>query len=181
MDNVPWFLIAIVAFIVMLSLLAPRGRASLRRRPKVLSSRRFSMSTSSYLPYERQQYLLTRAERNFYEVLHRAVGPNLMVFPKVRLADVMRVPNGTPGYYSHFNRISAKHVDFLICTCDTLSPALVVELDDSSHERTERRDRDDFVDSALASAGLPILHVPARSQYNLAEIAASVQASILPR
>jgi hypothetical protein len=135
----------------------------------------------STLPYERQAYLLTRAERAFYEVLHRAVAPNLVVFPKVRLADVVKVRKGTEGWQSHHNRISAKHIDFVVCTCDTLSPALVVELDDSSHERADRQERDALVDSVLASAGLPILHVPARSQYNSAEIGARVQASLLAR
>jgi hypothetical protein len=146
--------------------LLPRGRSS---------------GKTATLPYEKQSYLPTRAERSFYDVLHRAVEPSLVVFPKVRLADVVKVRKGTESWQSHYNRISAKHVDFLVCTCDTLSPALVIELDDSSHERADRQERDTFVDSALASAGIPIVHMPARSQYNPSEIAARVQAALLAR
>jgi hypothetical protein len=166
MDNLLWIVVAAVVILAIAAALFPRGRSS---------------GKTASLPYEKQPYLLSRAERAFYEVLHRAVAPNLVVFPKVRLADVVKVRKGTEGWQSHHNRISAKHIDFVVCTCDTLSPALVVELDDSSHERADRQERDALVDSVLASAGLPVLHVPARSQYNPAEIAARVQATILAR
>jgi hypothetical protein len=180
-DNLLWIVVAAVAFVVMLSLALPGKRSSRRQRSRAFSSRVFNVRTSAYLPYERQPYLLTRAERTFDEVLRRAVGTNLVVFPKVRLADVVRVQKGAPGYYTHFNRISGKHIDFLVCTCDTLSPALVVELDDASHERPERRERDDFVDDTLAAARLPILHIPCRAGYDAAEIAAKVQMSLIQR
>ncbi|HET9495892.1 MAG TPA: DUF2726 domain-containing protein [Chloroflexia bacterium] len=166
MDNLLWIVVAAVVILALAGTLLPLGRSSGR---------------VGALPYEKRAYLLSRAERSFYEVLHRAVAPNLVVFPKVRLADVVKVRKGTESWQSHYNRISAKHVDFLVCTCDTLSPALVVELDDSSHERADRQERDAFVDSALTSAGMPILHVPARSQYNPAEIAAQVKAILLAR
>ena len=48
----------------------------------------------SYLPYERERYLLSRAERTFFEVLCRAAGDRFYVCPKVRLADVVSVPAG---------------------------------------------------------------------------------------
>jgi hypothetical protein len=60
----------------------------------------------------------------------------------------------------------------------TVSPLLVVELDDSSHQRIERRNRDLFVDRALAAAGLPILHVTAKGSYVIEDIANSVKHKI---
>jgi very-short-patch-repair endonuclease len=166
LDNLIWIVVAAVVILAIAAALLPRGRSSSKPAP---------------LPYDKQPYLLSRAERSFYDVLHRAVAPNLVVFPKVRLADVVKVRKGTESWQSHQNRINAKHIDFLVCTCDTLSPALVIELDDSSHERADRQERDALVDSVLASAGLPILHVPVRSQYNPAEIAEKVQATLLAR
>ncbi len=62
------------------------------------------------------------------------------------------------------------HVDFVLCDPDALTPLLVIELDDSSHERTARRDRDAF----LGAAGLPILHVAARHAYAPTEIRALI-------
>lgn len=41
----------------------------------------------------------------------------------------------------------------------TFRPLLVIELDDPSHNRRDRQDRDDFFNQAINSAGLPCLRV----------------------
>ena len=53
---------------------------------------------------------------------------------------------------------------------DVLAVAAVVELDDASHRRRDRAERDDFVDKALSSAGIPALHIPAQKEYAVAEV-----------
>lgn len=45
------------------------------------------------------------------------------------------------------------------------TPRLVVELDDRSHEKKDRQERDELVVGALKAAGLPILHVAAAKGY----------------
>jgi len=47
---------------------------------------------------------------------------------------------------------------------------LAIELDDSSHDREDRKDRDAFVDQVFAAARKPILHVRARGTYQTDEI-----------
>ena len=44
---------------------------------------------------------------------------------------------------------------------------LAIELDDASHARPERIERDEFVDRVFKTAGLPLLHVPAQANYSL--------------
>lgn len=130
------------------------------------------------LPYRRKDYLLSKAERSFYGALQNAVGGEFLVFSKVRLADLVFIPRGTEKRQSHFNRIQSKHVDFVLCDRAAVRPLLAIELDDSSHSRAERRDRDSFVDAALGAAGLPILHVPARAGYDVQQLAGAVQRAI---
>ncbi|MEZ6129980.1 MAG: DUF2726 domain-containing protein [Planctomycetaceae bacterium] len=130
------------------------------------------------LPYQRKDYLLTKAERSFLGVLQNAVGNQYLIFAKVRLADLVFIPRGTDKRQSHFNRIQSKHIDFVLCDHDVVRPLLAIELDDSSHNRADRQERDGFVDSALAAAGLPILHVTARSGYNVQELANAIQQQI---
>ena len=127
------------------------------------------------LPYRKRDYLLTAAERSFYEVLCNIVGNQLEVFAKVRLLDLLYLPKGTENRQSHTNRVMSKHVDFLLCDREKLSPLLVIELDDSSHERDDRAQRDAFVDEALGAAGLPILHVSAKRSYVPKELADLIQ------
>ncbi|MEO1255546.1 MAG: DUF2726 domain-containing protein, partial [Bacteroidota bacterium] len=59
----------------------------------------------------------------------------------------------------------------LICDWTTLQPIIAVELDDKSHNRKDRRERDKFVDDVFTVAGLPILHIRVRREYDIKKIA----------
>lgn len=120
------------------------------------------------LPYVRKQYVFSASERSFYEILRRLVDGHA-VFPKMRLCDVVNVKKGSGEWQSHFNRINRKHVDFIVCNFD-LAPVIAIELDDASHDREDRKERDGFVDSALAAAGLPLVRVRAQRSYVLDDI-----------
>jgi very-short-patch-repair endonuclease len=130
------------------------------------------------LPYQRKDFLLSKAERSFFGVLEKAVADKFLIFAKVRLADLIFIQSGTDKRQSHFNKIQSKHIDFVLCSRDVVRPLLAIELDDSSHQATERRERDSVVDAALGAAGLPILHVPTRSSYNVQELSTAIQSKI---
>lgn len=118
------------------------------------------------LPYEKRRWLFSKAEKSFYLVLRGCVPEGYVLFAKVRLSDVLNVASGTANRQSHANRIDRKHVDFLICDQQWLEPRLAIELDDRSHERDARRERDSFLERACAAAGLKLLRVPARGAYD---------------
>ena len=101
------------------------------------------------------------------------VGTRLTIQSKVRLADVFFVarPNENAGF---FNRITQKHLDFLVCDSVTMKPLFGIELDDSSHKRNDRQERDEFVENVCQVAGLPLLRVPVQREYNSREIAAQI-------
>ena len=122
--------------------------------------------------YEARKGLFSPAERSFYGVLEQAVAGEFKVFGKVRLGDLIQPARGMSQSRRTGvrNRINQKHVDFVLCHPDTLAVAGVVELDDASHGRKDRADRDDFVDKALESAGVSVLRFPARKGYAVAEI-----------
>jgi hypothetical protein len=125
------------------------------------------------LPYLATKYFFSAAERSFYQVLKRLASDHT-VFAKVRLADLVYVSKGAASWQSHFNRINRKHVDFVLCNRD-LAPVVAIELDDASHEEEERRDRDEFVDQVLASAGLPIVHIRAKRAYAIDQLRAELR------
>lgn len=56
-----------------------------------------------------------------------------------------------------FNRLSQKHVDFVLVGVDDAQVKLVIELDDKTHLKPQRRDRDALVDEILTAAGIPII------------------------
>ena len=132
-------------------------------------------ANSKALPYQRRDWLLSAAERSFFGVLKQAVDPEFLLFAKIRLADLLFIPRGTEGRQAAFNRIQSKHIDFVICDRDTIRPLIAIELDDSSHSRPSRRSRDEFVESALTAAQLPLLRVPVKKQYDVNVLKESVQ------
>ncbi|MGL4610484.1 MAG: DUF2726 domain-containing protein [Trueperaceae bacterium] len=129
------------------------------------------VQTISY-PYQKQNYLLTKAERSFFGVLQQAVGNDYYILSKVRLADLLKTTSGLDGSQrqSAQNRINSKHVDFVLCNPSDFAICFVIELDDGSHEKAQRQQRDNFVDKALGAAGVPILHIPVKQAYSLNEV-----------
>jgi hypothetical protein len=81
------------------------------------------------------------------------------VFVKVRLMDVVAVPDGAWRQYGAPG--SGMHLDFVIAEAGTTEALLVIELDDRSHLFAGSRTRDSLKDAALASAGMPVLRVRA--------------------
>lgn len=80
-----------------------------------------------------------------------------IVFAKVRLLDLLEPVRNHPNYRTLFNKIQAKHVDFVLCNYE-LAPYIVIELDDSSHDTPSRKERDRFVDEVLTQCGYRIIH-----------------------
>ncbi|MEM0553188.1 MULTISPECIES: DUF2726 domain-containing protein [Aeromonas] len=124
------------------------------------------------LPYDLQETLFTPAERSFLGVLDLAVGDKARVLAKVRVADVLtpQAGLGKSKWQQHFNKISGKHFDYLLCHPTDLSFVCAIELDDSSHRHQKRKARDLFLKTACDSAGLPLLQIPASSGYQVEEL-----------
>lgn len=130
------------------------------------------------LPYRRRDDFLTAAELSFYRVLMLGLDGSHLVCPKVNLADIFFVarPNENQSYR---NKIDRKHVDFLLLDPTTMKPIIGVELDDASHARRDRQDRDEFVDQVFEAAGLPLLRVRAAASYSPQNIADLVRQDTL--
>lgn len=136
-----------------------------------LASRSDSKVDAKNVAYQRAT-LFSPAERSFLGVLDQAIGSEYRVFGKVRVADVLEVGRGTDPAKrrSAFNRISAKHFDFIVCAPDDLRVLCAVELNDASHAQARRRERDDFVADACKQAQLPLLMLPAKHAYSIDEV-----------
>lgn len=65
-------------------------------------------------------------------------------------------------WYSHFNRIRGKYVDFVVCRAN-FSVECVIELDDNSHKRYDRIESDNLKNVAFRTAGLPLFRCNVKS------------------
>src|SRR6056297_447481 len=128
-------------------------------------------------PYGPQRALFTPAERSFLGVLEQATDETLRIFGKVRLADVIKVNAGLTrsARQTAFNRISGKHLDFVLCEPTDLKVVAAIELDDKSHAEPSRQQRDSFVDAALGAADIPVHHFSAKHSYSVREVRTMLQ------
>jgi uncharacterized protein DUF2726 len=122
-------------------------------------------------PYHLVDEFISPAEFNFFFNLKAVVGDSTQIFSKVKLSDLFYAKTGDFGKNrSYTNKIDRKHVDFLLCDSKTLRPILGIELDDKSHQRVDRQERDDFVNHVLEAASLPLLHVSVQRGYSQSEL-----------
>lgn len=158
------YLLILLIIFVSLGLIAAR----LKPQPE---------NSSSRVSYEPRRALFSAAERSFLGVLEQAVAGHFRIMGKVRLGDLIQPAKGLSRSQrtGAWNRIHQKHVDFVLCHPDTLDVAGVVELDDVSHRRKDRSERDAFVDNALSMAGIPIVHFAARKGYSVQEITVKLE------
>ncbi|RDA62926.1 DUF2726 domain-containing protein [Hafnia paralvei] len=117
--------------------------------------------------YVKKQFL-TNNERMFYKELMKVIGSNNYIMAQVRLVDIIK-PNDkfkfrSKEYLSLFRKISQWHCDFVILDKESLDVIYVIELDDSSHRKENRIERDRFFNQALGTAGVKLLRV-----YNIDE------------
>lgn len=128
-------------------------------------------------PYRTRDSLLSPAEVSFYHVLASVVNGRVVICPKAGLKDILLITKRykSRDYYRYFGRISQKHVDFVLCEPKSMQLVAAIELDDRSHGRADRENRDTVVDKIFSAAGLPLLHVAAAQTYNTSELAATLE------
>ena len=102
--------------------------------------------------YERKRTMLTRPEYNFLLQL-RQIEPNKYeVVPQVALTNVIDKKTNN-SYRNELFRVC----DYCFVDRDTFEPLLLVELNDRSHLRADRQQRDAKVAAICSDAKLPLL------------------------
>lgn len=113
--------------------------------------------------------LFTPAERSFLGVLEQAVSNNYRIFGKVRVADVLKTKANPSrsAWQTAFNKIAAKHFDFVLCNISTMEVICVIELDDKSHNSKKTQVRDLFLNNACEGADLKLVRFKAQKSYQI--------------
>jgi very-short-patch-repair endonuclease len=123
--------------------------------------------------------VLTQREQPLFWRLQKAL-PDHVVLAQVQLSRMMRVKR-TDKWRTWQNKIERKSADFVVCNKD-FSVAAVIELDDSSHDRPDRRKSDADKDAALGGAGIRIIRwrsLPSDADIRAAVVPVSTEASIV--
>ncbi len=120
--------------------------------------------------YTRKQFFLTRAEHECYDALVAAVGEKYHIFAQVHLPTILDNKAKGQNWRAALAHINRKSVDFVLCDKAYISPKLAIELDDKSHERPDRQERDREVERILSDAGVPLLRLENRGRFDPADL-----------
>ena len=124
-----------------------------------------------YLPYKIQETIMSAHERLLFENIRTTIGSDYDVYPQMKLDKIFKVEYQKiyKYYLGWLRKINQKSVDFLVVKRDTQSPIFAIELDDSSHEKEDRRERDKFVEEIFRRNNFPLIRFNP-GQYKIEEL-----------
>ncbi len=119
------------------------------------------------LPYTPKWNFMTPSEYKFFKIIEQIAGDKYYIIPQVQLTNLLYISLYNKQHRAYRNKIDRKSVDFAFFTKEDYKFHLAIELDDSSHEREDRIERDEFVEEAMEDAGLKLLRIKLRPVYNI--------------
>jgi len=124
--------------------------------------------------YRRKEYLISKAEHEFFNILTENLGDKYFVFPQIHLSTFLDNKVVGQDWHGALRHIDEKSVDFVICDKVYIKPLLAIEVDDKSHDRSDRRARDIEVEGILKEAGFPLLRFENHGQFDRQEISKQI-------
>ncbi|MGL4941808.1 MAG: DUF2726 domain-containing protein [Thermoguttaceae bacterium] len=112
-----------------------------------------------------------KAEEVFYNRLRERLPPNIIIFSKVRMIDVIE-PVEKENQRAR-NQIMQKHLDFILVNAKTGTVIAAIELDGYSHQHAAQQQRDAVKDRSLESAGVPLVRVD-QNNYTIENVAKEI-------
>jgi very-short-patch-repair endonuclease len=122
--------------------------------------------------YQAKQYFMTKSENDFFHMLNNVAGDRYFIFPQVHLSAILdeKIKNGQ-NWNAAFKHINGKSVDYILCDKQTSKPIYAVELDDYTHNYSNRQERDQEVERMFQSAGIPLVRFNDYKTLNQEDIA----------
>ena len=120
--------------------------------------------------YIKKDYILTNNELKFYKILQEITNQfELTIFTQVALNQIIKAKNKKSFY-----KICNKSIDYVI-TNNIGMIKICIELDDITHNRPDRIERDKFINELFKSVEIPLLRIPVKNSYNVNSIETKIK------
>lgn len=130
------------------------------------------------LYYKPKRYITTLTELKFYNVLLEiAKELDLVLFSQVSLYNIIQVKE-TNYKNTAFNKIRSKCIDFVLVDKTNCRIKLCIELDDYTHNRNSRKERDKFLDNLFKSLEIDFIRFKVFNYYNKELLKQTIKESI---
>lgn len=114
--------------------------------------------------YMKKIALLTENEKKFYNVLYEIINKEeILIQTQVVLYDI--IGTKLKNDYSSFNKIKSKSIDYVLVN-KNFEILLCIELDDYTHNKSERIERDNFINKIFEETDIKLLRVAVEQNYD---------------
>lgn len=126
--------------------------------------------------YKPKRYVTTLTELSFYNVLLEiAKELDLILFSQVALYNIVQTKYNNQGA---FNKIRSKTIDFVLVDKNNCRIKLCIELDDYTHNRYNRIERDKFINKLFKDLEIDLIRFKASNYYNKEVLKKKIQENI---
>lgn len=134
---------------------------------KLLNNENFN-NTDNNIKYLIKQNPMTETEIKFIKELKKVTDiNNLIILPQVQLQSIFHTINNKD--ITSFNKIKSKSIDFAIVD-NNYNYKLFIELDDYTHNRKNRIQRDQFINELFKTYNLKLKRIKVQNNYNIEDL-----------
>lgn len=109
--------------------------------------------------YYAKPYIMTARENECFKVLNEIFGAKWFVIPQVHLSALLNHKVKGQNWNAAFRHINGKSVDFVLVGKESYKIICAIELDDSTHNRADRKERDNEIERIFDEASIPLARI----------------------
>ena len=137
-----------------------------------------SQIKKSQYKYYAKSYVMTSRENECFKILNEIFSSKWFVVPQVHLSALLDYRVKGQNWNAAFRHINGKSVDFVLIGKESYKVICVIELDDSTHSRPHRIERDAEIERIFKEARIPLARISKFESMTKPEIAKIVTDAI---
>ena len=132
----------------------------------------------SQYKYYAKSYVMTSRENECFKTLNEIFSSKWFVVPQVHLSALLDYRVKGQNWNAAFRHINGKSVDFVLIGKESYKVICVIELDDSTHSKPNRIERDVEIERMFKEARIPLARISKFESMTKSEIAKVVTDAI---
>lgn len=125
----------------------------------------------SQYKYYAKPYVMTSRENECFKTLNEIFSSKWFVVPQVHLSALLDYRVKGQNWNAAFRHINGKSVDFVLIGKESYKVICAIELDDSTHSRSDRMERDVEIERMFKEARIPLARIGRFESMTKSEIA----------
>lgn len=133
-----------------------------------------SQIKKSQYKYYAKSYVMTSRENECFKILNEIFSSKWFVVPQVHLSALLDYRVKGQNWNAAFRHINGKSVDFVLIGKESYKVICAIELDDSTHSKPDRIERDVEIERMFKEAGIPLARISKFESMTKPELAKAI-------